>query len=188
MKSRPILIVFAAASGLEVLSLGGCTARSGRVLGAPSSLGRGTVASYAELDAAGDLRAIGVVFSASALDALPTQPSDGNHCFDTNNDGVIDLATECSAWHERVLAIPREASRRADVPFKWALLNGNPYGHMPPAVFDNLTLTFISTSSRSRTFSLSRGEPAAPNFFAATSSRLHANLCRETTCRRISRS
>jgi hypothetical protein len=94
------------------------------------------VASYSELDKSGVPKAIGVVFSASALDALPTAPSDGNRCFDANNDGVIDLASECSMWHERVLPVPSEASRRPDVPFKWALLNWNPHGHIPPGVFD----------------------------------------------------
>ncbi len=130
------LVLSAVAAVLGALSLGCSTTRTARVLGAPSSLGNGTVASYSELDASRAPKAIGVVFSASALDALPTAPSDGHRCFDANNDGVIDPATECSAWHERVLPVPSEASRRADVPFKWALLNLNPKGHIPPGVFD----------------------------------------------------
>ena len=121
---------------LGALSLGCSTTRAARVLGAPSSLGNGTVASYAEFDESGAPKAIGVVFSAAALDALPAAPSDGHRCFDANNDGVIDLATECSAWHERVLPVPTEVGRRPDVPFKWALLNWNPRGHIPPGVFD----------------------------------------------------
>ena len=121
---------------LGACGLAGCSPTKVRVLGTPSNLGNGTVASYAELDQSGTPKAIGVVFSAGALDALPTAPSDGHRCFDANNDGVIDLATECSAWHERVLPVPSEASRRPDVPFKWALLNWNPHGHMPAGVFD----------------------------------------------------
>ena len=111
MKTSLVLVLSAVAAVLGALSLGGCTARTARVLGTPSSLGNGTVASYSELDASGALKAIGVVFSASALDALPTPMSDGHHCFDANNDGLIDLATECSAWHERVLPVPSEASQ-----------------------------------------------------------------------------
>jgi transposase len=84
------------------------------------------VASYAEFDKSGAPKAIGVVFSAGALDALPAAPSDGHRCFDANNDGVIDLATECSGWHERVLPVPSEASRRPDVPFKWAKSSNPP--------------------------------------------------------------
>ena len=118
------LVLSAAAAVLGALSPGFSTTGSARVLGTPSSLGNGTVASYAEFDASG------------AQDALPTALSDGHRCFDANNDGVIDTATECSAWHERVLPVPSEASRRPDVPFKWALLNWNPKGHIPPGVFD----------------------------------------------------
>ena len=121
---------------LATLSLGCSTTRSARVLGTPSSLGNGTVASYAEFDKVGVPKAIGVVFAAGSLDALPAAPSDGHRCFDADNDGVMDLATECSGWHERVLPIPSEASRRSNIPFKWALLNWNPRGHIPPRVFD----------------------------------------------------
>ncbi len=130
------LVLSAVAAVLGALSLGVSPTSSARVLGTPSSLGNGTVASYAEFDESGAPKTIGVVFSASALDALPTAPSDGHRCFDANNDGVINLATECSMWHERVLPVPSEASRRTDVPFKWALLNWNPRGHIPPGVFD----------------------------------------------------
>lgn len=134
MKTRRV--VSSVAAILAALSLGCSTTRTARVLGTPSSLGNGTVTSYSELDASGAPKAIGVLFSASALDALPTAPSDGRRCFDANNDGVIDLATECSMWHERVLPVPSEASRRPDVPFKWVLLNWNPHGHIPKGAFD----------------------------------------------------
>jgi hypothetical protein len=134
MKNSLVLSTVAAVLG--ALSLGCSTTRSARVLGTPSSLGNRTVASYSEFDKSGAPKAIGLVFSAGALDALPAAPSDGHRCFDANNDGVIDLATECSGWHERVLPVPSEASRRPDVPFKWALLNWNPKGHIPLGVFD----------------------------------------------------
>ena len=52
-------------------------------------------------------------------------------------------AVEChhaAVWRsdtvERVLPLPDEASVRADVPFKWVLLNWNPHGHIPPGVYD----------------------------------------------------
>ena len=54
----------------------------GRLLGANSSVGKGTVSSYAEFDKNGAPKAIGIVFQASALDGLPTARSDGHHCFD----------------------------------------------------------------------------------------------------------
>jgi len=107
-----------------------------RALGAPAALGNGTVTSYAEFEPSGAPKAIGVVISGSALDTLPAAPSDGHHCFDANKDGAIELHTECAGWHERVLPLPSEASRRSDIPFKWAMLNWNPHGHIPPGVYD----------------------------------------------------
>jgi hypothetical protein len=80
-------------------------------------------------------KSLGAVFSAGALEGLPSTPSDGHHCFDADQNGSIDLSSECSLWHEFVLPAPSEASRRPDIPFKWALLNWNPYGHIPLGVF-----------------------------------------------------
>lgn len=59
-----------------------------------------------------------------------------HRCADADQDGSLDLATECAAWHEFVLPLPSEASRRSDIPFKWALVNWNPHGHIPPGVWD----------------------------------------------------
>ena len=109
------------------------TARS---LGANSSVGNGTVSSYAEFDKNGAPRAIGIAFQASALDGLPTAHSDGHHCFDRNKDGKVDPQTECTATHEWVIPLPSEAARRSEIPFKWVGLNWNPSGHIPPGVYD----------------------------------------------------
>ena len=112
---------------------GGSTARS---LGASSSVGNGTVSSYAEFDKNGTPKAIGIVFQASALDGLPTANSDGHHCFDQNKDGNVDLQKECFGSHEWVIPLPSEAARRSEIPFKWVGLNWNPNGHIPPGVYD----------------------------------------------------
>ena len=107
-----------------------------RGLGANSRVGKGTVSSYADFDKSGAPTALGIVFQASALEGLPSTHSDGNHCFDRNKDGKVDLETECFASHERVIPLPSEAARRSDIPFKWVGLNWNPYGHIPPGVYD----------------------------------------------------
>jgi hypothetical protein len=107
-----------------------------RFTGPASQLGDGTAASYAEVDELNVPKAIGVVFTAAALKNLPTAPSDGNRCLDSNHDDQIDQAKECAGWHERVLPLPTELSRRADMPFKWVLLNWNPNGHIPHGVYD----------------------------------------------------
>ena len=107
-----------------------------RILGWRSDLGKGTVSSYAEFDASGTPRAIGVAFSASALDALPTAGSDRHHCFDRNKDGVVDPTAECLNQYEVVIPLPDAVARHSDIPFKWVLLNWNPLGHIPPGVYD----------------------------------------------------
>ncbi len=109
---------------------------SGRILGAESSLGNGSVSSYAEFDEQGTLQAIGVVYSAGALDGLPAENSDEHHCFDRNGDGQVDASAECIPTHEFVIPLPDAVSRRADVPFKWVLPNWNPAGHIPPGMYD----------------------------------------------------
>jgi hypothetical protein len=111
-------------------------APAARLLGGQTDLGQGTASAYAELSGPGEPAAIGVVFSAGALDGLPTDGSDYHHCFDRNQDGALDRATECLHSHEYVLPLPDALARRADVPFKWVLLNWNPAGHVPPGVYD----------------------------------------------------
>jgi hypothetical protein len=126
---------------LSVLALLGCQnlmqgAPGGRVLGAASGVGKGTASSYAEFDANGAPRAIGVIFQAGALDGLPSDHSEGHHCYDRNKDGKLDFENECSGWYEWVIPLPSEAARNSDIPFKWIGLNWNPHGHIPPGVYD----------------------------------------------------
>jgi hypothetical protein len=121
--------------GLQVLQAESRSAVT-RITGLTSQLGDGTVTSYAEIDELNVPRAIGVVFTAAALENLPAAPSDGNRCLDANSDGQINQATECAGWHERVLPLPTEVSRRPDMPFKWVLLNWNPNGHIPHGIYD----------------------------------------------------
>ena len=118
---------------IALVVLGGCGSlgkspdeAATRILGWRSDLGKGTVSSYAEFTATGTPRALGVAFSAGALEGLPTAGSDGHHCFDRNKDGAVDPATECLHQYELVLPLPDVVARRGDVPFTWVLLNWNP--------------------------------------------------------------
>jgi hypothetical protein len=106
------------------------------VLGAEAPLGEGSVASFARFDREGTPEAIGLLFSAATLKSLPTERTDQHHCFDLDGDGAIAPDSECVPTHERVIPLPSEASRRADIPFKWVLLNWNPVGHIPPGIYD----------------------------------------------------
>jgi hypothetical protein len=97
-------------------------------------LGNGTVSSYADI-AGGAPAAIGVVWSASALEGLPNG-SDQHRCFGRTKDGAVDAATQCQHTHELVIPLPDVVARRDDVPFKWVLLNWNPEGHIPAGVYN----------------------------------------------------
>jgi hypothetical protein len=123
-----------------MLTLAGCAsmnapAPAGRSLGWQVPLGDGTVTSYAEFEGDGTPAAIGITWSAGALDGLPFD-SDTHRCHGRTKDGTMDAATKCQLTHERVIPLPDSVARRADVPFKWVLLNWNPQGHIPPGIYD----------------------------------------------------
>ena len=87
-RGTALLLVTAVMVATGGASAGSWTAAApNRTLGWTIELGKGTVSSYARLQADGTPDAIGVAFSAGALDGLPTG-SDRHHCFDRNQDGV----------------------------------------------------------------------------------------------------
>ena len=136
-----VMVVLVAAFGWLLFSgpaadQAAAVAPAARLLGGQTDLGKGTASAYTEMNGLGQPTAIGVVFSAAALDTMPASGSDYHHCFDRNQDGTIDRATECLHSYEHVLPLPDAMARNADVPFKWVLLNWNPAGHIPHGVYD----------------------------------------------------
>ena len=123
-------------TAMSVIGCGPTGESGGRVLGQNWKLGNGTVTTYAEFADDRVPSAMGVVYSADALDGLPTSSSDQHHCFDRDSNGSVDPATECFATHEAVIPLPDALATRADFPFKWVLFNWNPGGHIPPGVYD----------------------------------------------------
>jgi hypothetical protein len=107
-----------------------------RVEGGYVDVGPGRISTYAEMEPQGGPRTIGVSFSSSFLNALPTSHSNQYHCADRNKDGVVERPVECSMWHEWAVPLPTDVANRPDIPFKWALINWNPMGHIPPGVYD----------------------------------------------------
>lgn len=107
-----------------------------RELGRSWEIGNGTVTTYAEFVDDQVPSAIGIVYSAGALDGLTTAHSDLHHCFDRDLNGTVDKPMECLATHETVMPLPDAIAARADIPFKWVLFNWNPAGHIPPGVYD----------------------------------------------------
>lgn len=128
--------------GVATLTLAGCASlgersdtSASRTLGWQLKLGDGTVSSYAEFGSQGTPAAIGIVWSSTALEGLPSG-SDQHRCFGRNKDGGIDGATKCHHTNEYVIPLPDGVARRSDIPFKWVLLNWNPAGHLPPGIYD----------------------------------------------------
>lgn len=109
--------------------------RGSRSLGWSEPSGNGSVTSYADFDDKGVPKAIGVAWSATALENLPTH-SHNFRCHARDKDGAMDASSKCQHSFEYVLPLPDAAVRRADIPFKWVLLNWNPVGHIPPGVYD----------------------------------------------------
>jgi len=110
--------------------------QGGRVLGQHWELGNGTVTTYAEFAGDDVPSAMGIVYSAGALEGLPPEKSDQHHCFDRDSNGTVDPHMECFATHEAIIPLPDALATRADVPFKWVLFNWNPVGHIPPGIYD----------------------------------------------------
>ena len=123
-------------TAMTVVGCGQTDGPSGRVLGQNLKIGNGTVTTYAEFTHDRTPSAMGIVYSADALDGLPSSPSDQHHCFDRDSNGTVDSATECFATHEAVIPLPDALATREDFPFKWMLFNWNPVGHIPPGVYD----------------------------------------------------
>ncbi|MBC9719452.1 hypothetical protein H9Y04_43795 [Streptomyces sp. TRM66268-LWL] len=112
------------------------------VYGAPSTpLGAGSLRAYAQI-VDGSPQSVGVVFPRSVLSALPTDPTDGRHCYDTDNDQTLDPHTECIGGHERPLALPSQLTNLPQMPLRWAMVNYNPAGHGPPHIYDTAHFDF----------------------------------------------
>jgi len=150
---------------VAVLGVLGCAsmdsnAPTGRSLGWQVPLGKGMATSYAEFDSRGAPTAIGVALSAAALDGLPAG-SDGHHCAERTNEGP---ASKCQHTFEHVIPFPDAVARRAEIPFKWVLLNWNPAGHIPPGIYDvpHFDVHFVMASI-AEIFAIEPG-PCGPEF------------------------
>ena len=131
---------FTKSLAVAILAVAGCSTvpvgnPMSRTAGWQLKMGGGTVSSYAEVDSSGAPTAIGVVWSAGALEGLPSH-SDEHRCFGRDKDGAIGADTKCQHTQEFVIPLPDSVARREDVPFKWVLLNWNPTGHIPPGIYD----------------------------------------------------
>jgi hypothetical protein len=99
-------------------------------LGPEVPMGNGTIQTYTRLNPAGKPSEVGVYFTAKALEALPTGPSDGTWDILDAADNVV---YHCCG-HEFFLEFPAEV--QPYIPFQYAIVNWNPEGHVPPGVYN----------------------------------------------------
>lgn len=95
------------------------------------ALGNGTVRGYVTVSTGTDgsrtPSAVGIEFSGRPFDALPAAGTDRKWCF------TLEGTEHCLFGHELAVQLPAAAS---STPFKWVQLNWNPFGHIPPGVYD----------------------------------------------------
>lgn len=139
MRRANILIILL---GMALIAVSACVSQEAdrketkHLKGSVVELGEGQVESFAEISGKGEPVKVGAYFSAGTLNSPPESLTDGNRCFDHDGNGEIDPDAECMPWHERVIPLPSEIARNPDMPFKWALINWNPHGHLPPGVWN----------------------------------------------------
>jgi hypothetical protein len=104
---------------------------------------------------------------------------------DRNKDGAIDRETECNEIFEFITPLPDAVTQRADIPFKWVLLNWNPIGHGPPGIFDvpHFDVHFYIEPRIADIFAITSG-PGGPEFVRCDQEARGSSRCRRTTCTR----
>ncbi|NIP77346.1 MAG: hypothetical protein GTN90_15790 [Xanthomonadales bacterium] len=120
----------ASAVGIAIV-LGVAQASAHEFKGASASVGQGTVDSYASVGVGGVPTEIGIILSKGALDGLPPKPNNTSRCFDLDGNGRINETGECDGDYQSSLPFPAEVRERPDIPFDFAMVNWNPYGHPP---------------------------------------------------------
>lgn len=134
MNRRPIFLSLGVISVLLIGLFGVLNGapKTTKYFGDSQPMGQGAARSFVEVDHAGNLLRIGVVFDQALLEGLPDEPNHHSRCYDSNGNGTFDHH-ECLGDYEIILRMPEETSSRADIPFKWVGLNWNPHGHVHPA-------------------------------------------------------
>jgi hypothetical protein len=127
------MTAFAGAAVFVACGVQAAMAGAATVYTETKKLGEGLAQVYAELDAEGAPRVIGVSFDQGMLEGLPTMPNTWSRCFDKNDNGRIDRHGECNGDFELAFALPQELAQRKITPFSWVSVNFNPMGHPPPA-------------------------------------------------------
>ena len=95
------------------------------------AVGSGTAHLFVERKVDGKPSRIGIALSEAALTGLASRMNTTSRCHDKNGDGRMSHG-ECLGDYQSVLALPAEAADLG-LPVRWATVNWNPEGHLPPA-------------------------------------------------------
>jgi hypothetical protein len=106
----PIAFAVAAYNQPAQLAAAPAQTKVERIEGGYADTGTGRISTYADMEARGGPKAIGVSFSSSFLNAPPASHSDEHHCVDRNKDGVVDRLAECNMWHEWAVPLPTDST------------------------------------------------------------------------------
>jgi hypothetical protein len=106
-------------------------ATSTTLLGREVAVGSGTARMFVTVGPHGEPRTVGVALSEAALTGLAPRMNTTSRCFDKNRDGR-HAHGECLGDYQSTLALP-DGTEDLGLPVRWATVNWNPEGHLPPA-------------------------------------------------------
>ena len=102
-----------------------------RIEGPEARVGNGTARMFVEVGANDEPRALGIALTEAALTGLPARMNTTSRCWDRNADARFSHG-ECLGDYQSELAPPARMPALG-LPFRWATVNWNPEGHLPPA-------------------------------------------------------
>jgi hypothetical protein len=124
------IAVMAAALGLTAAGVA-LRPASSTLQGPEVAVGNGAARMFVELGPQGEPRTLGIALTEAALTGLATHMNTTSRCFDKNGDGQIAHG-ECLGDYQADLTLPAGATNLG-IPVRWATVNWNPEGHLPPA-------------------------------------------------------
>jgi hypothetical protein len=95
------------------------------------AVGNGTARMFVEIGPSREPRVLGIALTETALTGLADRMNTTSRCFDKNGDGRVTHG-ECLGDYQADLALPAGAGDLG-LPVRWATVNWNPEGHLPPA-------------------------------------------------------
>jgi len=131
----PVVLVAAlgVAAGAIALRPGSALRGEGSraLLGPEAAVGGGRARLFVELGPHGQPTAVGIALTEPALTQLAERMNTTSRCHDRNGDGAVGHG-ECLGDYQTTLELPPGAAD-LDLPLRWATVNWNPEGHLPPA-------------------------------------------------------